>query len=81
MLLLDEPFTALDAPSADRIRGWLTDRLRDGCGAVLVTHQLVEVWDLVTDVAVLVQGRWGILGPRPADLGEFLMQYQEAIRG
>lgn len=81
VLLLDEPFTALDAPSADRIRAWLTDRLRAGCGAVLVTHQLVEVWDLVTDVAVLVQGRWGILGPRPADLGEFLMQYQEAIRG
>ncbi len=81
ILLLDEPFTALDAPSADRVRAWLMAQLQGGCGAILVTHQLVEVWDLVTDVAVLVQGRWGILGPRPADLGEFLLQYQEAISG
>jgi heme ABC exporter ATP-binding subunit CcmA len=80
ILLLDEPFTALDAPSADRVRRWIQERVRDGCGIALVTHQPAEVWELTTDVGVLAAGRWAILEPRPAALESFLPRYREAIR-
>lgn len=80
ILLLDEPFTALDAPSADRVRRWLAERVSEGCGIVLVTHQPAEVWELSTDVGVLAGGRWAILEPRPGSLESFLPRYREAIR-
>lgn len=80
VLLMDEPFTALDAPSAERIRGWLGDRVRGGAAAALATHQPAEVWGLVTHVGVLAQGRWAILEARPDSLESFLPRYREAIR-
>ena len=59
VLLLDEPFTALDAAAADRLRGMLEARRADGLGLVIVTHHLAEVWELATRVAVLVGGALG----------------------
>lgn len=79
ILLLDEPFTALDTPSADRIREWITDRTRERCGIVIVTHQPESVWDLATGVGVLAGGRWAILEDR-SDLAGFQARYREAIR-
>jgi len=58
VLLLDEPFTALDEPSAARLRETLRTVLADGGAMVVVTHHLAEVWDVATRVAVLVGGRW-----------------------
>jgi heme ABC exporter ATP-binding subunit CcmA len=80
ILLLDEPFTALDAASADRVREWLSGRAREGCGILLVTHQPAEVWNLATDVGVLAGGSWAILESRPATLEGFLPRYRDAIR-
>jgi heme exporter protein A len=80
ILLLDEPFTALDAPSADRIRRWLAGRAGDGRAIILVTHQPAEVWELATHVGVLAAGRWTIHEPRPPSLEEFQRRYREAIR-
>ena len=80
LMLVDEPFTALDAPSAGRIREWLADRARDRRAIVLVTHQPAEVWDLATHVGVLARGAWAILEPRPPELSGFLGRYHEAIR-
>jgi heme exporter protein A len=80
VLLMDEPFTALDAPSAERIRSWLGDRVRGGASAALATHQPAEVWGLATHVGVLARGRWAILEPRPESLESFLPRYREAIR-
>lgn len=80
ILLLDEPFTALDAASADRVRRWIAERASDGCGIALVTHQPAEIWELVTHVGVLAAGRWAILEPRPVSLESFLPRYREAIR-
>ena len=79
LLLLDEPFTALDAASADRLRAELRDRRRQGLGIVVVTHHLAEVWEVATRVAVMVEGRWvcdeAVTGP----LDAFLPRYREWI--
>ncbi|HET6579816.1 MAG TPA: heme ABC exporter ATP-binding protein CcmA [Gemmatimonadales bacterium] len=77
VLLLDEPFTALDAASADRFRDELRARLAEGLGLVIVTHHLAEVWDVATRVAVLVEGRWVCQEPRAGALEAFLPRYRE----
>jgi ABC-type multidrug transport system ATPase subunit len=80
ILLLDEPFTALDSGSADRVRQWIGDRAADRCAIVIVTHQPEGIWELATRVGVLAAGRWAILEDRPADLESFMARYREAIR-
>jgi heme ABC exporter ATP-binding subunit CcmA len=79
VLLLDEPFTALDAASADRLRATLGARRDEGLGLVIVTHHLAEVWELATRVAVLVEGRWVCDEPRRGQLATFLPRYREWI--
>jgi len=79
VLLLDEPFTALDAASADRLRETLHARRADGLGLVIVTHHLAEVWDVATRVAVMVDGRWVCDEPKTGALGDFLPRYREWI--
>ena len=76
MLLLDEPFTALDAASADRLRDLLRARLAEGLGLVIVTHNLTEVWDVATRVAVMVDGRWVCQEPTAGALESFLPRYR-----
>jgi heme exporter protein A len=75
VLLLDEPFTGLDAAAADRLRDDLRSRLGQGLGIVLVTHHLAEAWELASRVAVLVQGRWAAEEPRAGALDAFLPRY------
>ena len=77
VLLLDEPFTALDAASAERLRHLLHARLAEGLGLVVVTHHLGEVWDLATRVAVMVNGRWVSQEDRAGPLDAFLPRYLE----
>jgi heme exporter protein A len=75
IILLDEPFTALDAPAAERLRSDLRSRLQQGAGVVIVTHQLNDVWDLTSRVAVLIEGRWAVDEPRTGELDAFLSRY------
>lgn len=75
VLLLDEPFTGLDASAAERLRADLRARLSQGLGVVLVTHNLAEAWDLATRVAVLVDGAWAAEEPRSGALEAFLPRY------
>jgi heme exporter protein A len=79
VLLLDEPFTALDAASADRLRATLEARRAEGLGLVVVTHHLAEVWEVATRVAVLVEGRWVCDAPAAGPLDAFLPRYREWI--
>lgn len=79
LLLLDEPFTALDAVAAERLREELRARLREGLGLVIVTHHLGEVWEVATRVAVLVGGRWACDEPRSGAVEHFLPRYQGLI--
>lgn len=75
LLLLDEPFTGLDAPAAERLRSLLRTRLSAGLALVLVTHHLDEAWGLASRVAVLAEGRWALDEPRTGDLDQFLPRY------
>ena len=75
IILLDEPFTALDAPAAERLRSDLRSRLERGAGLVIVTHQLGDVWDLTSRVAVLIEGRWAVDEPRSGELNAFVSRY------
>jgi heme exporter protein A len=79
VLLLDEPFTALDAASAERLRVALAARRDEGLGLVIVTHHLGELWELATRVAVLVEGRWVCDEPRAGPVTGFLPRYREWI--
>jgi ABC-type multidrug transport system ATPase subunit len=79
VLLLDEPFTALDAGSADRLRAMLEARRAEGLGLVIVTHHLAELWEVATRIAVLVEGRWVSDAPKTGPLEAFLPRYREWI--
>ncbi|MDP1873299.1 sulfate/molybdate ABC transporter ATP-binding protein [Phenylobacterium sp.] len=58
MLLLDEPFGALDAKVRRDLRGWLR-RIHDETGltTIFVTHDQEEALDLADRVAILRNGR------------------------
>ena len=62
LLLLDEPFAALDVLTRARLQEWvLTLRERYGFGAVFVTHDVAE--------AVRIADRIALLSPPPATIG------------
>jgi ABC-type multidrug transport system ATPase subunit len=79
VLLLDEPFTSLDAAASARLRADLGMRLAVGLGMVLVTHHLTEAWELASRVAVLVNGCWAADEPRRGTLDAFLPRYYGLI--
>jgi ABC-type multidrug transport system ATPase subunit len=79
LLLLDEPFTALDAAASERLRAELRARRAEGLGIVLVTHQLSEAWAAATRIAVLVDGRWACDEALAGPVETFLPRYQELI--
>ncbi|WP_082399926.1 sulfate/molybdate ABC transporter ATP-binding protein [Gordonia phthalatica] len=57
VLLLDEPFAALDAESAPTIRRMLAEELsRTGTTSVLVTHELSDAWQSASRCLVLDRG-------------------------
>ncbi|MDO9356374.1 MAG: TOBE-like domain-containing protein [Solirubrobacteraceae bacterium] len=63
VLLLDEPFGALDAKVRDDLRQWLRQlQSETGVTTVLVTHDQEEALDVADHIAVLNEGRieqWG----------------------
>ena len=70
MLLLDEPFGALDAKVRDELRTWLR-RLHDEVHvtSLFVTHDQQEAFEVADQVVVLNRGRVEQMGP-PQELYE-----------
>ena len=75
LLLLDEPLSALDAPTREELRGELRALLRgSGVPSVVVTHDRVEALALGDTLAVIAEGGVRQVGPvaevfaAPADL-------------
>ncbi|MGH3436989.1 MAG: ATP-binding cassette domain-containing protein [Sciscionella sp.] len=65
ILLLDEPFTGLDAPVRDELRRMLRTLQREtGLTTVLVTHDPEEAAMLAEEVLVLESGRVAQAGPQ-----------------
>jgi molybdate transport system ATP-binding protein len=68
LLLLDEPLSALDAPTREHLRAQLRAILADsGVPTLLVTHDRTEALTLADRVAVVVDGTVRQVGP-PAEV-------------
>ncbi len=84
VLLLDEPFGALDAKVRDDLRAWLR-RLHDEVHVttVLVTHDQAEALDVADRIAVLNRGRIEQLGSPTevydAPANAFVMSFLGAV--
>ena len=64
LMLLDEPFSALDAGLRDNMRKAVAQLLRAaGITAILVTHDQAEALSFADQVAVLRAGRLAQVGP------------------
>lgn len=70
LLLLDEPFAALDVAGSAALRHLLTSEIgRLGVAAIIVTHDPVDLIALADRVVVLEQGRIGQCGTVTGVLG------------
>jgi osmoprotectant transport system ATP-binding protein len=68
VVLLDEPFGALDPLTRDRLQRWFHElRQRLGFTAIFVTHDMLEALVLGDRIAVLERGRLAQVGT-PAEL-------------
>jgi heme ABC exporter ATP-binding subunit CcmA len=63
VLLLDEPFTALDDRAIAVLQRLLREALNEGKTIVMSTHQLREALELATHVALLNRGAVAFHGP------------------
>ncbi|RZV11204.1 biotin transport system ATP-binding protein [Natrinema hispanicum] len=65
-LVLDEPFTGLDAPARRSVLERLASLSADGTGVLLATHDLRDVCELADRIIAMHDGRVAVDGP-PAD--------------
>ena len=68
VLLLDEPFTALDDRAIAVLQTVLREALSRRCTIVLSTHQLREALELATHVALLARSRLVYHGERTQEM-------------
>ena len=82
VILLDEPYTGLDAHAAALLRGVLAS-LRDGRRTVvLVTHNLTQGLEQADRVAIQVRGRFVVSSPRSGvPMEGFEAFYREVVEG
>jgi heme exporter protein A len=66
VLLLDEPFTALDDKAIAVLQALLAEARSAGKTVILSTHQLREALELATHVALINRGRLAFTGERTA---------------
>ncbi|MCC7174140.1 MAG: heme ABC exporter ATP-binding protein CcmA [Bryobacterales bacterium] len=82
VLLLDEPFTALDDKAIAALQELLSRARARGSTVVLSTHQLREALELATHVALINRGKLAFAGPRTGqmldDTGWLYRTYGEA---
>jgi heme exporter protein A len=74
LLLLDEPFSGLDAGAADLLRDRVQCHAGAGRSVFCVTHQLGDLWAYATRVLLLDRGRLVLDQPRPDTIDVFVAQ-------
>jgi biotin transport system ATP-binding protein len=62
-LVLDEPFTGLDAPARESVVEQLRSLKESGTGVVLVTHDLRDTFDLADRIVALADGNVAVDAP------------------
>jgi len=80
LVLLDEPFAALDAEASTHLRA-LCARMLQGRTVLLVTHDLLDILVLADDVLVLEGGRIAQAGERSAVLARPRTGYAAHLLG
>jgi heme exporter protein A len=70
LLLLDEPFTALDDRAIKVLQDLLAEARSRGCTIIMSTHQLREALELASDVALINRGRLAFRGQRTSEMLE-----------
>jgi heme exporter protein A len=70
LLLLDEPFTALDDRAIKVLQDLLKAHLIEGRTIIMSTHQLREALELATDVALINRGKLAFRGERTREMLE-----------
>ncbi len=68
VLLLDEPFTALDDRAIAVLQSLLHKARDEGKTIIMSTHQLREALELATHVVLINRGRVGFQGVRPPEM-------------
>ena len=68
LLLLDEPFTALDDRAIAVLQQLLTEARVAGRTIIMSTHQLREALELASDVALIDRGRLAYRGARTQEM-------------
>jgi heme exporter protein A len=68
LLLLDEPFTALDDRAIAVLQSMLAEMRAKGATIVMSTHQLREALELATHVALLKKGEIAFSGERTQEM-------------
>jgi heme ABC exporter ATP-binding subunit CcmA len=68
LLLLDEPFTALDDRAIAVLQTVLRDALAEGRTVLMSTHQLREALELATHVALINRGKLAFTGARTQEM-------------
>ena len=68
LLLLDEPFTALDDRAIAVLQSLLADAKKEGRTIVMSTHQLREALELASEVALINKGRLTFKGERTQEV-------------
>jgi heme exporter protein A len=82
LVLLDEPFTGLDAAGAAALSEALGELRTHGAALVLVTHNLDEGLNLATHLAIMREGRFVRLEDRAAvDVQGYGAAYRELVIG
>lgn len=66
VLLLDEPYTGLDAAGASALTGMLRELRTAGATLILVTHNLAEGLAIASHAAVMLAGRFSRFDPASA---------------
>jgi len=77
LLIVDEPFSALDPPSVKRLRDIFLDLRDDGMSVLLSSHMLAEMVRIADDFVVL---RRGEVAAR-SGFAEFLSRFRPADAG
>ncbi len=68
LMLLDEPFTALDDRAIAVLQSLLADARKEGRTIVMSTHQLREALELATNVALINKGKMVFTGERTQEM-------------
>jgi biotin transport system ATP-binding protein len=79
-LVLDEPFTGLDAPARASVLDRLRELVASGTGLVVVTHDLRDVLDLADRVVAMAEGQVVVDAP-PAEAVASLPEYGVRVPG